>query len=247
MITWNCKWFLLAGALSLAGCTETLQLPFAKLGEGLGSGVRPSGDKPLARVSLAGGAFQLTPPKGWCIEPRSWTNGARDSFAMLASCDTFAGGGAGSAQAGYVTVAVGGAGLVGTKPAENLLDDITQDDPVLARDLKAGVARAQLDRGAKDAPGPVWRGVAVLDRKPVLVTVHAVGGTALSGRAGGTMIHEVVAQLASSAVVQDVAQSAATNRPRARPSSAQNAEQKTTPGLDVGALFGRLLNRNPSE
>lgn len=239
MTTWTCKWFLLAGALALAGCTETLQMPFAKLSEERADAVRPSGDKALARVSLGGGTFQLTPPKGWCIEPRSWKTSARESFAMLASCDSFSGGGDGTGYAGYMTVSVGGAGLVGAKSAEKLLDDLTSDDAVLARDLKAGVARAQLERGAKDAPGPVWRGVAVLDRKPVLVTVHAAGGTALAGRAGGTMIHEVVAQMASTAVVRDVSRSSVTQRPRSRPSA--------TSGLDVGALFGRLLNGNPSE
>ena len=76
MITWTSKSPLAALAmLTLSACEG---------GQGFSFGSRGgAADKPLLQTALAGGAVQVVPPQGYCIDPKS----LKRRFALMARCD----------------------------------------------------------------------------------------------------------------------------------------------------------------
>ncbi|WPZ21993.1 hypothetical protein T7987_01735 [Sulfitobacter faviae] len=76
MITWTSKSPLVALAmLTLSACEG---------GQGFSFGGRPATpEKPLLQTALAGGAVQVVPPQGYCIDPKS----LKRRFALMARCD----------------------------------------------------------------------------------------------------------------------------------------------------------------
>ncbi|WP_415404867.1 hypothetical protein [Tateyamaria sp. SN3-11] len=94
MTTWTCKG-LLAGAacLALAGCDDF-------------PGLAPSASQALTSAQL--GRVMLVPPTGYCVDKRS----LRQSFALMARCDTLGGDASGGAPLALITAttapAVGG-------------------------------------------------------------------------------------------------------------------------------------------
>ena len=76
MITWTSKRPLAALAmLTLSACEGGQGFSFG------GSTGAP--DKPLRQTALAGGAVQVVPPQGYCIDPKS----LKRRFALMARCD----------------------------------------------------------------------------------------------------------------------------------------------------------------
>ena len=76
MITWTSKRPLAALAmLTLSACEGGQGFSF-----GGGTGAP---DKPLRQTALAGGAVQVVPPQGYCIDPKS----LKRRFALMARCD----------------------------------------------------------------------------------------------------------------------------------------------------------------
>ena len=76
MITWTSKRPLAALAmLTLSACEGGQGFSF-----GGSTGVP---DKPLRQTALAGGAVQVVPPQGYCIDPKS----LKRRFALMARCD----------------------------------------------------------------------------------------------------------------------------------------------------------------
>lgn len=76
MITWTSKSpFAALVLLTLSACEG---------GQGLSLGGSSSApEKPLLQTSLAGGAVQVVPPQGYCIDPKS----LKSRFALMARCD----------------------------------------------------------------------------------------------------------------------------------------------------------------
>ncbi|WP_411976220.1 hypothetical protein [Sulfitobacter faviae] len=76
MITWTSKSPLAALAmLTLSACEG---------GQGFSFGGSPdTPEKPLLQTALAGGAVQVVPPQGYCIDPKS----LKPRFALMARCD----------------------------------------------------------------------------------------------------------------------------------------------------------------
>ncbi|MFG6589654.1 hypothetical protein [Sulfitobacter sp. 1A12157] len=76
MITWTSKGPLAALAmLTLSACEG---------GQGFSFGGRAATpEKPLLQTALAGGAVQVVPPQGYCIDPKS----LKRRFALMARCD----------------------------------------------------------------------------------------------------------------------------------------------------------------
>ena len=76
MITWTSKSPLAALAmLTLSACEG---------GQGFSFGGSPdTPEKPLLQTALAGGAVQVVPPQGYCIDPKS----LKRRFALMARCD----------------------------------------------------------------------------------------------------------------------------------------------------------------
>ncbi|MGX9356236.1 hypothetical protein ACS3SW_14060 [Roseobacteraceae bacterium S113] len=222
-----------AALLALAGCGDVPLPSFASLAQGA---VPPASAKALSQVKLANGALTVNGTDDWCIEPRSLRNSSRASFAMLAGCYELTDGRNGAqTPPGFVTISVGPVQLDPTT-SDALLSDVLRGDETISRSERRGLALARVKAEAGADASPVWRGVSVIGRRPALITVHAPENGSLAGAAGGRLAQNIADGLATQRVVEEVTAA----------SDAQTAPS-AQPGLDVGALFGRLLNRNGSE
>lgn len=209
---------LLALAVLLSACDESA-----------GGLTFPSFGRALPEAQLAGGALLVTPPEGWCVEPRSLRNAANESFAMVAGCRALTGGQGTATPRGYATIAVG-AQTDAANTAE-LFALVTQGARVLDQTARGPLTFARLD----SEDGPIWRGVVIVGGWPVSLAVFGED-PALSGDQGASLLQA----LALGMLVR------APETPQSTPETASEgsdaAEATETEGVDVGGVLRRLLN-----
>ncbi|WP_425040383.1 hypothetical protein [Primorskyibacter sp. S187A] len=243
----TCRFKLRAGLAAcvfvLAGCSDQAPLAFlAPVGA-----APPASAKALSEAKLSAGAVTLRGPEGWCIEPRSLRNSARDSFALLAGCHELTGGRVGQPMPrGYISVSIGAA-QISPAAADALLADITSAESPTSSSLQDGIALAQLPHDGSEDAAPVWRAVSALGQRPSLVTVYALEDSLLSGDTGRRLATEISESLRSSFVVEEVVANVAQAPSDAEATEASAEPTTTNAGLDVTGFLGRLLNRNASE
>lgn len=225
----------LGAASTLVACGDGFTFP-AEFG--LSSERPPEDALALSEVQLAKGAFVFEGPEGWCIEPRSFRNTVRQSFALVASCNALTAGQVGPTYpAGYATITVGGASQDAVE-ADALLSAVLGDETTRTRRVTDGLARAQLVPVEDMPSGPVWRATTVVADHPILFSIHAPADSAFARLAGSILIDDL-----SGGLRHQPAQDAAASETQ----SAANLDSPDAPGLDPAAFFRRLLNRNGSE
>ncbi|MGJ8615888.1 MAG: hypothetical protein ACSHWS_03545 [Sulfitobacter sp.] len=102
MTTWTCKGPIAAFALLALSACEGGQ-GAALFGALPGSAITGKASKPLSQVNMAGGAFTLVAPRGFCIDGTS----VKKQFALMARCDVLgAPQAADDAPLAFITVSV---------------------------------------------------------------------------------------------------------------------------------------------
>lgn len=180
MTTWTCKGSLAAIALvTLSACEggqgaallDKVALPSV--------GGQPA--KPLSQATLAGGAFTLVAPRGFCID----SNSVQKQFAVMARCDVL---GVPEAAAGaplaFITVSVQSA--VADEPLPSVqqlasasnLSDISDPQNESGQLIFRARAEAPID-GVSDTH---WRGIARIGDQIIGVALYGpADGRGLSG------------------------------------------------------------------
>ncbi|WP_052249571.1 hypothetical protein [Tateyamaria sp. ANG-S1] len=191
MSTGTCKGLLLGAALlGLAACED-----FAGLDLG-GSGQNFA----LSNAELSGGAIKLMPPPGFCVDRRS----LRDSFALMARCDTLGGRQTAEAPLAIITattVPAAGAAAISTAQFEGASETVLQrsdDGPLALVQVTGGPPSA-------DMRTTYWRGAAQVGNHVLGLAAYENADSAALDLMGQSLLTQTVERTQAQSVIAVVA------------------------------------------
>lgn len=161
----------------------------------------PEGPQPaVSEIALAGGAVQVSAPRGYCIDDgslRSLAGGG--GFALLAPCTQLTGAPGVTVAPALMTVSVMPQDRDTAPPDADGLAVAVAPAPVGAQGEEAGLAYAQVMQGGEAVlPGGDprhWRGARVVGGHLASLTLYAPEGSALAGREGRLLLGDLAAGL----------------------------------------------------
>ncbi|WP_147109641.1 hypothetical protein [Tateyamaria sp. syn59] len=175
--------------LTLSACEDFAGLNLAGTGEGFA----------LSGANLAGGTVKLMPPPGFCVDKRS----VRDSFAIMARCDTLGGQHTADAPLAIITattVAVDGAAQIDTSAFEGT------SETVLQRTEDGALAVVQVT-GAPPSPdmrGTYWRGAAQVGNQVLGLAAYEDANSTALDQLGQSLLTQTVERTQEQSVVAAV-------------------------------------------
>ncbi|MEL6465845.1 MAG: hypothetical protein AAFQ58_12835 [Pseudomonadota bacterium] len=170
MNTGTSKWALLGILLfGLSACEDLAALDLA--------GATTGQNLALQSAQLGNGSIKLVPPPGFCIDKRS----LKDSFAIMARCDTLGGRPSADAPLAVITattVAVSGSVSIDSTALE------TADETILQQATQGQLALIQV-KGAPPSPemrDTYWRGAAPVGNHLVGLAIYEAAAGQELGR-----------------------------------------------------------------
>ena len=198
--------------LGLAACEDfaALDLAGATTGENLA----------LTNATLAGGTIKLVPPPGFCVDKRS----LRQSFALMARCDTLGGRLTTDAPLALITattVEVTGAAQISTSDFEGSSEQVLQrrDDDDLALVQVRGTPPSD------DMRDTYWRAAARVGNQVVGLALYEPSGAGALGDTAPSLLARTVKDTQEQSVIALVA---------AQDNSATAAPKETRGGFLAG-------------
>ncbi|APX13199.1 hypothetical protein [Tateyamaria omphalii] len=176
--------------LGLAACEDFAGLNLAGTGQSFA----------LSGANLAGGTVKLMPPPGFCVDRRS----VRDSFALMARCDTLGGQQTTDAPLAIITattVAVTGAAQISTSNFDSAAETVLQraDDGPLALVQVTGAPPST------DMRSTYWRGAAQVGNHVLGLAIYEDANSTALDRAGQGLLTQTVERTQEQSVVAAVA------------------------------------------
>ena len=167
MTTWTCKGLIAGAVLALAGCDEF---------GGLTSDTSAEPVLGLTSAQLGRGAVTLVPPSGFCVDKRS----LRQSFALMARCDTLGGPAARGAPLALITATT----TANTGAIRVSANDLgSSGETILAQSERSSVTLVQV-QGTPPDPGMrkvYWRAAGQVGTHVVALAIYEAQGGATLG------------------------------------------------------------------